>query len=34
MTPNFDIASLDETYDFDNTKVNDDTTATAQCTVT
>ncbi len=35
VTPNFDIGTLGETDDFDNTKVNDTTkTATAQCTVT
>ena len=34
VAPNFDIGTLDETHDFDNTKVNDGKTATAQCAIT
>ena len=34
VAPDFGIGALDEAHDFDNTKVNDGKTATAQCAVT
>ena len=34
VAPAFGIGALDEAHDFDNTKVNDGKTATAQCAVT